>query len=190
MELIKDCAKAFNQLLFYEYHFVIGRKGKSKEFILGFDKADFHHLAGLHKLRDNVKIQTRKRSDIFDEILSGEIKQEQIEKSAFYQEMSLRLEPLCHLEKFLDDNHLIFRYNEKVHKYSLIKADYLLENEYFDMIVYLFLGARSDEKEQMCRTFFPKKDKDYSIGQAQYTLLKKEKINVINREVEVQYNRL
>jgi hypothetical protein len=35
--------------------------------------------------------------------------------------------PLTDLENMLDDNQLIFRYNEKVHKYSLIQADYLLE---------------------------------------------------------------
>ena len=190
MDILRESAKAFQKLLDYKYHFIIGRKGKSREFTIGFDDADFHHLAGLHKLRDNVRIQTGKRSDVFEEILSGKITLAQLEKSEFYNEMSVRLDPLSHLEEFLDDNHLIFRYNEKSHKFSLIKADYLLENKYLNMIIYLFLGERENENDQMCRTFFPKQDKDYTVGQAQYTLLKKEKIHLPDGNIEVQYDRL
>ena len=65
MDLIKVCAEAFQALLIYEYHFVIGRKGKMKEFYLRFDKADFHHLLGLHKLKDIAQIQRGKREKIF-----------------------------------------------------------------------------------------------------------------------------
>lgn len=76
----------------YEFHFVIGRKGKLREFRLGFDKADF-------------------------------------EKSSYYGQMSGRIFPLAGLEHFLDDNQMIFRYNEKIQKFSMIKADYLLEGK-------------------------------------------------------------
>lgn len=55
----------------------------------------------------------------------------------------------------LDDNQMIFRYNEKVHKFSLIKADYFLEGQAYEIPSFLFLGKRNDdEMEQMCRTFF------------------------------------
>lgn len=56
------------------------------------------------------------------------------------------------------------------------KADYLLEGEPNSIPVYLFLGKRNnDVKEEMCRTFFRTGNKDYTEGQPQYTLLKKEK---------------
>lgn len=191
MDLLKKCALGFDELLKCKYHFILGRKGKIKEFTISFDKSDFHHLAGLHKLKDNAKIQYGKRADIFDSILTGDITLEQIQKSEFYKQMENRLEPLCHLEEFLDNNDLIFRYNEKVNQYSVIKADYLLENQFEGQSVYLFLGAREkEENEQMCRTFFPKQEVDYSIGQAKYTLLKKEKINIESGKVRIQYNRL
>ncbi|MBQ8803750.1 MAG: hypothetical protein IJZ53_08965 [Tyzzerella sp.] len=191
MDLLKKCALGFNILLKHKYHFILGRKGKIKEFTISFDKSDFHHLAGLHKLKDNAKVQYGKRADIFDSILTGEITLEQIQKSEFYNKMENRIEPLCCLEEMLDNNNLIFHYNEKVNQYSVIKADYLLENRYFDESVFLFLGARGEDgKEQMCRTFFPKQEIDYTQGQAKYTLLKKEKINCETHEVEVQYNRL
>lgn len=190
MDLLKKCAMGFNLLLRCKYHFILGRKGKRKEFTVSFEKSDFHHLAGLHKLRDNAKIQQGKREAIFDSILSGEITLENIQKSEFYNEMKERLEPLCHLEEFMDSNELIFHYNKKLNKYSLVQADYLLENRYMNQIVYLFLGVREQcEDEQMCRTFFLKHKLDYTLGQEKYTLLKKEKINNVTGEVNVQYER-
>lgn len=73
----------------------------------------------------------------------------------------------------------------------MIKADYLLEGDSNSIPAFLFLGKRNkDEKEQMCRTFFEKKDKDYTEGQPRYTLLKKEKRNLLTGEVIVQYDRM
>lgn len=82
----------FNILLRHRYHFILGRKEKIKEFIISFDKSDFHHLAGLHKLKDNAKVQNGKRADIFDSILTEKITLEQIQKSEFYTEMEKRLD--------------------------------------------------------------------------------------------------
>ncbi|MDD6038333.1 MAG: PBECR4 domain-containing protein [bacterium] len=90
MDKLQLCAKAFQKLLEYEYHFIIGQKRKLREFYLNFDKADFHHLSGLHKLKDIAQIQQG------------------------------RIFSLSDLEKMLDDNQMIFRYNEKVNKFSLI----------------------------------------------------------------------
>lgn len=190
MDLLKKCALNFEKILAYQYHFVVGRKGISREFLLNFDEADFHHLVGLHKLRDITQIQQGKRSNVFKSILNDTITMDLIQKSHFYGEMSSRIEPLTLVEKMLDDNKLIFRYNEKIHKYSVIKADYLLEWKNDANSLYLFLGKRDESEIQMCRTFFPKQDKDYAQGQAQYTLLKKEKICLSNHNVEVQYDRL
>ena len=191
MDLLCECALAFQKLLDYEYNFVIGRKGQRREFSLTFEKSDFHHLLGLHKLKDIQQLQRGMREKIFDSIICGEITQELIQKSAYYLQMNQRISPLAGLEKMLDDNNIIFRYNEKVHKFSLIKADYLLEGQAEEIPSFLFLGKRdNDERRQMCRTFFVKQDMDYTIGQAQYTLLRKVKTNLLSGEVVVQYNRL
>lgn len=191
MELLKGCAVAFQRLLGYEYHFVIGRKGQIREFYVTFQASDFHHLAGLHKLKDIAQIQQGMREKVFEKIITGEISQTLIEKSEYYEQMQGRLLPLRELEKILDDNEIVFRYNEKVHKFSLIKAEYLLEGQVRLVPVYLFLGKRSDDElNQMCRTFFRKGDKDYTQGQPRYTLLKKEKKDVRTGEIIVQYNSL
>ena len=189
MDLLHECALSFEKLLNIQYHFVLGRKGNLKEFYLSFEKSDFHHLAGLHKLKDINALQICKRSDVFDAILSNKITIQDIQKSVFYKQMFFRLEPLSNIEMLLDDNQLIFRYNEKIRQYSVIKADYLLENQFLNQSVYLFLGAKTTENNQMCRTLFPKDLIDYAQGQPQYTLLKKEKLNIETGEIEQKYDR-
>ena len=190
MDLLLQCALNFERLIPYQYHMIIGRKGKTLDFTVSFDMADFHHLAGLHKLRDNVRFQTGKRSDIMQEILEGRLTLSTAMQSAFFHEMEPRLSPLVELERFLDNNEIIFRYNSKANIFSAIKADYLLQNDLNNMPIYLFLTQRSGENTLGCRTFFPKSEKDYAQGQPRYTLLKKEKICLTNSETIIQYDRL
>lgn len=190
MDILRHCAENFNHLLSYQYHIVIGRKGKMLEFTITFDPADFHHLAGLHKLRDNVRFQTGKRDDIFRDILAGKLTVQQAARSSFFQEMESRLRPLAELEAFIDSNELIFRYNAKANVFSAISADYLLQNDFEGNPVYLFLAQRTGKDTQVCRTFFPKVEKDYTEGQPRYTLLKKEKYNLVTGTTEIQFDRL
>lgn len=190
MDILRHCAENFNHLLSYQYHIVIGRKGKMLEFTITFDPADFHHLAGLHKLRDNVRFQTGKRDDIFRDILAGKLTVQQAARSSFFQEMESRLRPLAELEAFFDSNELIFRYNAKANVFSAISADYLLQNDFEGNPVYLFLAQRTGKDTQVCRTFFPKAEKDYTEGQPRYTLLKKEKYNLVTGTTEIQFDRL
>lgn len=190
MDLLQRCACEFEKLIPFQYHIVVGRKGRVLDFTVSFDRADFHHLAGLHKLRDNVRFQTGKRSDITGEILAGHLTLSLARQSAWFHEMEPRLLPLAFLETFLDNNETIFHYNSKANVFSAIQADYLLENDYNGNPVYLFLAQRSNADTQVCRTFFPKAATDYTQGQPRYTLLKKEKHNMISGETIIQYDRL
>ena len=189
MDLLQECAKSFESLLPFQYHIVAGRKGKILDFTISFDRADFHHLAGLHKLTDNVRFLTGKRAIVMQEILSGRLTIAQARQSVFFSQMEPRLKPLSHLEQFLDSNKIIFRYNSKAHTFSVIQADYLLQNDFEGQPVYLFLAQRAGKSTQVCRTFFPKAEKDYAQGQPRYTLLKKEKINRNTGEITVQFDR-
>ncbi|MCM1188469.1 MAG: PBECR4 domain-containing protein [bacterium] len=190
MDLLLQCAQNFKRLIPYQYRMVIGRKGKTLDFTVSFSNTDFHHLAGLHKLRDNARFQTGKRADILQEILDGRLTFSTAKQSDFFYEMEPRLLPLAELENFLDSNKLIFRYNPKANPFSAIKADYLLENDFRGTPVYLFLAQRSGENTLFCRTFFPKSDKDYTHGHPRYTLLKKEKLCLTTGEIITQYDRL
>lgn len=145
MDLLQECAVGFERLLPYQYHIIAGRKGKTLEFTISFDRADFHHLAGLHKLTDNIRFLTGKRANIMQEILSGKLTFTQARQSEFFQQMEPQLKPLIHLEEFLDSNEIIFRYNAKVHTFSVIQADYLLQNDFEGQPVYLFLAKRTGD---------------------------------------------
>lgn len=189
MDKLQRCAKAFEQLLDKKYRIVIGRKGKSVELELIFDAADFHHLLGLHKLKD-IEVFSGKRAKVFGDILAGQISFSAMEKSQYFSQIENRVEPFSALETLLDDNRLIFRYNKKINSFSLITAEYLLSTPYQATDVYIFLDRKGEGEQFFCRSFFPKESRDYTAGQAAYTLLYKEKITVSTGQKEFQYDRL
>lgn len=189
MDKLQECAKAFEKLLDKKYHIVIGRKGKSADIDLAFEAVDFHHLIGLHKLKD-LRLSRGNREKVFKDILSGHILFPDLEQSLYFNQIEKRIEIFSDLEKILDDNRLVFKYNEKAHSFSLIQAEYLLSTLYKTNEIYIFLDRRKAEEQFFCRSFFPKESKDYTIGQAVYTLLFKEKITLSTGVRAVQYNRL
>ena len=132
MDHLQSCAKAFEHLLDFQYHIIIGRKGKSVELNILFDPTE--------------------------------------------------IEPFIQIENFLDSNKLIFRYNQKLQTFSLIEAEYLLSTPYENTDIYIFLDRQKEPDYFFCRSFFQKEEKDYTKGQAIYTLLKKEKINLRTEE--------
>jgi len=74
--------------------------------------------------------------------------------------------------------------------YSIIEADYLLSTPLDNAEIYIFIDKRDGADLYFCRSFFPKGQKDYTVGQTVYTMLFKEKINVSNGTKELQYDRL
>lgn len=190
MDILHHSARAFSRLLDYEYDVVIGRKGQSMAFTIAFEKSHFHHLAGLHKLRDLPILSRGKREQIFDHILSGQMTQTQAEKSFFFRENMQRLEHIAQLESLLDNNYLIFRYLPQKAGFSKIQADFVLEHQLNAQIFYLFLIGEVGGQRQVCTSFFPKESMDYTRGQSKYTLLRKVKRNIRTGECITQVDRL
>ena len=93
MDKLQERAVSFKHLLDYEYKIVLGRKGKKSELIINFEKTDFPHLIGLHKLTDvlNGNIATEK---LFNDCLSGKISYNLISKSRFFNKLGNRFEYL------------------------------------------------------------------------------------------------
>lgn len=189
MDHLQSCAKAFEHLLDFQYHIIIGRKGKSVELNILFDPTDFHHLVGLHKLHD-LRIARENRDKVFQQILTGNISINDLKKSQYFPNIQKRIEPFIQIENFLDSNKLIFRYNQKLQTFSLIEAEYLLSTPYENTDIYIFLDRQKEPDYFFCRSFFQKEEKDYTKGQAIYTLLIKEKINLRTEEKIIQYDRL
>lgn len=156
MDHLYACAKAFEHLLDFQYHIIIGRKGKSVELNILFDSTEFHHLIGLHKLHD-LRIARENRDKVFQQILTGNISMNDLKKSQYFPNIQKRIEPFIQIENFLDSNKLIFRYNQKLQTFSLIEAEYLLSTPYENTDIYIFLDRQKEPGHFFCRSFFKKK---------------------------------
>ena len=171
-----------------EYEIVLGRKNVAVKPIITFDKKDCFHLMGLQYLTDRPELR-RDIGKIFDEIQKGIIKKENIESSDFYHKIQDRVHFLPLLEKMLDSNDTIFKYNKKSNVYSMIEADYLMKNHMEGKNLFLFLSNARDDS-YFCRSFFPEEKMDYTKNQASWTLLYKKKRNLIDESEHILYDRL
>ncbi|MBR1404834.1 MAG: hypothetical protein IJ558_11745 [Treponema sp.] len=89
----------------------------------------------------------------------------------------------------LDSNYLTFRYRPQNNPTSTIIAEFLLSADFQNNDVYVFLDKKENAENYFYRSFFPKTDKDYTVGQVKYTLLRKEKTTLPIGESVVQYER-
>lgn len=189
MDKLQTCAMAFRKLLDYEYRCIVGKKGKTQEFVLAFRKQDFHHLAGLHKLEDIEEVRGN-RERIFKDIVDGRITDETVDKSVYLHAMRNRIFYLTELENFMDSNNIIFTYDKMKNPMSKIEAAFLLENDIYATTVYFFIDQDTDSHKMIGRSFFAKEKMDYTINQSRMTLLFKEKINTITKKSIVQLDKL
>ncbi len=188
MRNVLDCINAFIPLLSTEYELVLGRKGVSVTLRISFDKKDCFHLMGLQYLVDRPEL-SRDRGRVFDEIADGTITIEKIESSDFYNKIEQRVHFLPLLEQMIDSNDTVFKYNKKANMYSMIEADYLMENNVESRNLFLFLSNARDDS-YFCRSFFPEEKMDYTKNQASWTLLYKKKRNLIDGSEHILYDRL
>lgn len=184
MDLLMECASVFKNLMNYQYRFTLGRKGKLKVITLGFSETDFHHLVGLHKLRD-TEVARANRGAVFRAILSGRITYATIIKSTFIEEILSRLQTFPNLEFLLDHDQLVFRYNKKVYPYSSIESEFLLkmgDGSILD-ITFLFLD-KTEQGIYYCRSFSPWNEQ--TIQKNKCSTLSSKKKRLISGQVWLQ----
>ena len=74
IDWLRESAKAFAKLKNIKYNLLITHAGKLVIPSIGFDNSHYHHIAGLHKLKDIDQLRLRRRRStavIFDEILKN-----------------------------------------------------------------------------------------------------------------------
>ena len=190
MYKLQERAISFRNLLDYEYNIILGRNNTKTEITINFEKSDFSHLIGLHKLKDvlNGNLATEK---LFDKCLTGKISFDRISKSSFFSKLGNRFEYFINIEKMLDSNKTVFKCNTRnMAKFSKIIADFELKNIYDDLVFYLFIERRNSSEKLYCKSFIQESNIDYTYGQTKMTLLYKEKINKKTNERVIQYDRL
>lgn len=197
MDKLKECALIFKSLLQIEYKIILGRKGTLTEFNINFEETDFHHMVGLQKLKD-TPYSKGARSKIFNDILNDKITYDMISSSVFFEidtekdiiGVKERINSFLHIKELLDSNNIYFKYSPNRNASSKINAEYILETNYLEEIIYVFLDKRNNSDKRFCRSFFPKSIKDYTLRQTKMTLLYKEKRNLLLNESIVQFNKL
>lgn len=189
MRNVHDCVEAFGKLLDKEYHLILGRKNISVQLQINFDKKECFHLMGLQYLTDRPEL-VHDRGKIFDAISEHRITAEQIQSSDLYYKIANRIDKLPLLESIIDSNDTIFKYNQKLNAYSVIKADYIMKNQAERENIFLFLAANKEKGRYFCRSFFPQDKMDYTKNQASWTLLYKKKTDLKTGEERILYDRL
>ena len=187
---ITQAAKSYNKLLDIQYNIILGRKNNTVYLTIIFEEWHFFHLAGLQYLKDLSGILFESRSRIFKRILNGTLNKEIIQNSKYYPKIKERVKYLIYLEQIMDSNETVFKYNKKLQGFSAIQADFLMKNQIQERNIFTFLSKTPKDENYFCRSFFPQLDKDYSLGQTNWTLLYKEKIcRSLNTKI-ILYDRL
>lgn len=184
MDKLQKCAVSFMNLFGKEYHIIAGSKNKLIQLDLVFEKKHFYHLVGLEKLSDIQKIRGNV-CKIFDKIIQGKITYEDIEKSVFFNEMYSRLDYFDILEKILDSEEVLIRFNKNSKK-SSVDAEYIIYTEIDNKIVHYFV-SKDENNKYFGRSFFIRTDKNYIFQQQRFSVLKK--IKKTNNEIEILTNK-
>ncbi len=183
---VLESLSAYNKLLNTEYLITIGRKGKSNELCLFFDKVDWFHTMGLHYLKDLefLNVHGAQTEALYDEIIAGAYKNADFEKSRYYtDEMAARVELFGQLADIIEclDNqeYSFYGFSRKKCTWTSINADYLINNRdrYENLMLYkkgedlagiIFISEMSIFSSEANKN-------DYTAGQTQYTVLKVER---------------
>lgn len=67
MDLLQKCAQEFNRLVPYQYHVIIGRKGKTLKFTISFDRATDIKQSSYFLLYFGIKTISLQHQTIMDE---------------------------------------------------------------------------------------------------------------------------
>lgn len=187
---ILRAAQSYENLLDVEYQVVLGRKNKQASFSIYFGRLHFYHLAGLHYLKDLADTLRGGRELVFEKILGGAISQAELEKSVHYPEVGDRIACLAHLESLMDSNETVFKYSPRLAAFSAIQADFLMKDRLGARNVFNFLSKDAASGKYFCRSFFPQAERDYSLGQTNWTLLYKKKVRKSSGDEAVLFDRL
>ncbi|MCM1328919.1 MAG: PBECR4 domain-containing protein [Ruminococcus sp.] len=146
-------------------------------------------MAGLQYLTDIRELKSD-REKIFNKIEYDNNFVSLILNSENYFKIAERVNFVTVLENFLDSNKTVFKFNNRTNILSLIDADYILKNSDTAKNMYVFISMKGKNSDTyFCRSAFPrdKSEPDYAAGHTAYTLLYKEKIDLLANEKQILY---
>lgn len=192
MDYLAKNIKSYEKLLSIRYKMIIDRKRKDKrEINLVFNVAEFPHLLGLQNLSKHLPKLKKSGDKIWFDIKQGNITYKELTSYKNYAKIKDKIEYLHMLEQLIDVNELIFYYNNDRNKYSKFDSEFVLKSvSKCGKVIFLGLD-KNKHGEYYVRSFAPQIGKnDLTLGQMQYVLLYKEKVNLDTKTTEVLYDRI
>lgn len=190
MGMLLDAVNAWVALQDTTYEFLLGRsKNWSASFTLDFQPSDFPHLAGVHYADDvdfGINRAELHSAKFIAKLLSGYIDDDLIERAAAWNsKIKNRLECIIVLERILDADFLIYKFEQKrVPHGSTLCAEYVIKYADTDLALFVFVDHDMHTR-WFCRSVFQSSSADYTINQTRLTVLKKRKLK--NGELNIDY---
>lgn len=182
MNLLKQSALAWKEIVEYNYIFTYGYKKHLYPINLTFSLSDYPHLAGFQYMKD-VSLPNYTSSKIVDRIIEGKISFERVKLAAQYEKMVRpRLEALINIKESLDNEFTLYSYMPQMYSFQTsIKADYLISSHlHVDNFIFIIkANVQGEHKcDFLCCSIFEKGDRNYEDNQRSRILLRKERIHI------------
>ncbi|MEE1013411.1 MAG: PBECR4 domain-containing protein [Clostridia bacterium] len=147
MDLLKKNAELYANYNGYDYTFTLDCQ---MSVTVAFRAGHFHHLVGLHYLKDIAQVDksrlNQSAASIYNKILKGKITQDFIQKSTFYSKIEERMLHFADFDEILSSKFIVDFDYTKVPKTELL-SQYLLYKQY--ETGYAILGLKYDARNDI-----------------------------------------
>ncbi len=172
MMKLEESLLKYEELLKKEFVIILGKKGNLSKIEIVFNKCNYYHMAGIHKIKDKIFDTASNKAYFYDKLKDNYKIKSDIVKSNHYVEIESRLDALSLFEHFFSTD---FNYSYKFIKYNSnsytnIKFIFLLKIEYNNDNFYYFLNKDSSNKYIITSCFVENKRK-YEIGLEIYKVI-------------------
>lgn len=195
-DLLDKAIDACERLRGIEYRITVGKNNSETEIVLTFPVSRFHHMLGLHKLKDVNYLNSgggRNKERIYQAVLQNDYGlRDRITNSIFVDEIIPRLRAISKLEGLLDNNEET--YYSKSNYFSVFNhIDYEFAFHVIDESLHVSfyfakeIGAGGQARYVMVSTF----ENEVPPGHCRrpHTLLRKAKIDKASGTTKVLFER-
>lgn len=163
MDKLLHCANEFGKLLNKDYLFTFSN---GQNITLYFKPKHFSHLAGLHKITDIKALKTTNGTNIYNQIINGNITYETISSSAKIEEVEGRLNNFYDIDILLFDKVVInFDPKKTPGRTSKLKSDIIFSKEQNNGYIHLCLAKDSKQNLYYPETFLFEESEYYIKNQ-------------------------
>lgn len=172
MDKVSLCARIYSEIIQKDYYLTLE---DGNELHIRFDKRNFKHLLGIHKLKD-IHESSLSSAALYKKALAGDITEKDLKKSVFYPKIEKRIAAFPDIEKVFGKK-IIVDFNPLLMESCKLHAEYILYAEYNEGYIHLSIG--NSVNGEFAESFFYERTKQYLSGQI---LLEVVKIEIIQKK--------